>query len=81
MAEWDFPPEPRFWPRRPPMIEGYTTRGSGRPPPADWTSPKAKEAASLSISFIVWTFKIGLAIACGLVIAAGLWFLELLATH
>jgi hypothetical protein len=80
MAEWDFPPAPRFMPRRPPMIEGYAARGGRRPPPASWTSPAAKESASKSLGAAIWTAKIGLAIFLGLIIAAGLWFLELLAT-
>jgi hypothetical protein len=81
-CEWDFPePRRRRRSRQPELIEGYAVRGGRRPPPAGWTSPAAKEVGNSSISFVVWTAKIGLAATLGLVIALGIWFLELLATR
>jgi hypothetical protein len=49
------------------------------PPQSFWVSPAGKVTGSVSLTATVVCIKAGLAVALGVVIAAGIWFLELIA--
>ena len=49
------------------------------PPQSFWTSAAGKKTGSVALGATVFTIKAALGIVLGLVIAGGIWFLELLA--